>query len=158
MYDRLLGRAPRSAVCASLLALLALLPCTGCGSSSEGVRAAVQGKVTLDGKPLEAAAIVFHCGQGEGKITAFGLVENGSFEIAAEEGPLVGKARVEFQPKPIDQATFEEELDKTTSRRRSRPKLTVVDIPLQYGPESTLTAHVTEDGENTFDFALETRR
>ena len=56
---------------------------------------------------------------------------------------------MEFQPKPIDQATFEEELDKTTSRRRSRPKLTVVDIPLQYGPESTLTAHVTEDGEKT---------
>lgn len=151
------GRASRSAVCALSLALLTLLACTGCGSSSEGVRVTVQGNVTLDGKRLEAAAIVFHCGQGESKVTAFGFVENGSYQLEAEEGPLVGKARVEFQPKPIDQDEFEEELDKTTGRRRSRPKLTVVDIPPQYGPESTLTADVTEGGENKFDFELKSR-
>lgn len=145
-----------SVASASAIANLVLLACTGCTANSDDARVAVHGTVNLDGKPLEAAAIVFHCGNGEDKVTAFGFVENGSYEIAAKEGPLAGQARVEFQPKPVELAEFEAALDQPAARR-TRPKLDVVPIPAQYGAKTTLTVNVTADGENKFDFDLTSR-
>lgn len=149
-------RAVWSAVSAVPITVVAMLACSGCGSDADDQRVAVHGTVTLDGKPLEAAAIVFRSGQGEDQVTAFGFVESGNYEIAAEEGPRVGRARVEFQRKPIEPAEFEAGLDEAASRRK-RPKLDVVPIPPKYGPKSTFTAEVTLDGENCFDFDLESR-
>ncbi|HID22761.1 MAG TPA: hypothetical protein EYP14_10220 [Planctomycetaceae bacterium] len=116
----------------------------------------MHGHVRLDGKPLESAAIVFHSGEEEKEVISFAFVENGTYEIAAKDGPLVGKARVEFQPKPVDQEQFEEALEMATRTRRP-VKLTEVVIPPQYvGQNSLLTVEVTEDGDNEFDFELTT--
>jgi hypothetical protein len=129
----------------------------GCGDSgTTGVRAAVRGEVRLDGQPLTAGAIVFHCGEGDDKVTAFGYIENGAYEIAKADGPLVGTARVEFRPKPLEQDQFEAAMDEAAKKRR-RPNVDVVAIPPQYGISSNLTADVTEDGENKFDFDLKSR-
>jgi hypothetical protein len=128
----------------------------GCGSSDSLERAAVHGEVRLDGRPLGAAVIAFHCGEGENKVIAFGIVENGKYEIDEEKGPLVGQARVEFQPKPIAEEDIDAAMDEA-ARRRTRPKLVVMEIPPQYGEQSTFTATVTKDGENKFDFDLKSR-
>lgn len=139
------------------IAVTALMLCSGCGGSDpRGVRVGVHGQVQLDGQPLQAGAIVFHCGDGDDKRTAVGYIEDGAYEIASGEGPLVGTARVEFQPKPIEQEQFEAAIERA-ARTRRRVSLAVVAIPRQYGANSTLTATVTEDGKNQFDFDLKSR-
>lgn len=131
-----------------------LIGCAGCGGSDpHGVRVGVRGEVQIDGQPLQAGAIVFHCGDGDDKIAAVGYIEDGAYEIASDEGPLVGMARVEFQAKPIDPVQYEEAMEEA-ARTRRRVKVAVVAIPPHYGANSTLTADVTEDGENKFDFDL----
>ena len=137
---------------------MTLLLCGGCGSSDpRSVRVAVRGDVTLDGKPLEAGAIVFHCGEGENKLTSFAFIEQGKYEIPAKEGPLVGVARIEFQPKPIDRSDFETALDEAMTKRK-RVNVAVVSIPAKYGPKSKEAVTITEDGEHKFDFALTSGR
>lgn len=139
------------------LVLSLMLACAGCGSSaSVGERAGVQGDVTLDGKPLGAAVISFHGGEGKGKVVAVGLVENGKYAIDAKRGPLVGQARVEVRAKPITEAQFDVAVTEA-ARRGTRPKLVVMEIPAKYGAKSTLTADVTATGENKFDFNLKSR-
>jgi hypothetical protein len=133
-----------------------LLACCGCGAEPGASRVAVQGRATIDGTPLSSVMIVFRCGQGDNQVTAFGLVENGYYQIEAENGPLPGKARVEFQPKPIERSEFESLLDQS-GWSRQHPKLTVVDIPPQFGSASVLTADVAKDGENKIDFDLKSR-
>lgn len=145
---------------AAAAVLSAVFTCAGCGGSvdARGKRVAVHGDVKLDGNPLESAAIVFHCGEGENEVTAFAFVEDGAYEIAAKEGPLVGKARVEFQPKPVDQQQYEDALE-VAARTRRPVKVTEVVIPPQYvGQNTILSADVTEDGDNKFDFQLTSRR
>ncbi len=130
--------------------------CGGCGSGSPGPRAAVHGAVTLDGKPLKAGVVQFHCCEGDQLMVAQAFVENGKYEIDAEKGPVAGLARVQFHPKPLSEEEFEAALGASHGRRK--PKLVVAEIPERYGAESTLTAEVAESGDNQFDFELTSRR
>ena len=107
----------------------------------------VEGNVTLDGKPLEAGAIIFQCDAGEEQVTAVGYIENGVYSIEKELGPVVGKARIEFQPKPLAPEAME------AGMKRGR-SMHVVEIPAKYGKDSTLTANVEKSGENRFDYDL----
>lgn len=139
------------------LILAALLACGGCGGAdSAGVRVAVQGEVKLDGRPLAAAVIAFHCGEGDKKMVAMGIVENGKYQLDAAKGPWVGRARVQFQPKPIAEKDFDAAIEQA-ARWRQPPKLVVMDMPPQYGEKSTLTVDITQSGENKFDFDLTSR-
>ena len=143
-----------AAVCTASLLLIS----TGCSLSGDGSdqRVGVQGSVSLDGKPVEAAAILFHCGAGEAQVSAVGYVVDGTYEIPPEEGPLVGTARVEFVPQPVSQDAMEMALEHE-GPPRGRPKYIVTPIPRRYGPDSKLTVDVTDSEENTFDFDLQSR-
>lgn len=142
---------------AAALVLSIALACGGCGrSSSAGARAGVHGEVRLDGKPVEAAVIAFHCSEGEKKVIALGIVEKGKYQLDKDKGPLVGRAQVRFEPKPVAEAEFDAAIEKAARTRRS-PKLVVMPLPPQYGENSKLTVDVTEDGENKFDFDLKSR-
>jgi hypothetical protein len=130
----------------------------GCGKADpRGPRVPVHGEVRLDGQPLLAGVILFHCNEGEDKLTAVGYIENGGYAIAKQDGPLVGTARVEFQAKPVPRDQFEAALDEA-ARTRRRPQLDIVAIPPQYGQASQLTAEVTRDGNQPFDFDLRSDR
>jgi hypothetical protein len=153
------GGSPRvaAAAIAAALVIAATLTCAGCGAGDpRGVRVAVHGEVTLDEKPLEAGAILFHCGEGEDELVAVGYIENGHYEIARRDGPLVGTARVEFQAKPVSQEDFETAMEVAAEGRRP-PSIAVVAIPPQYGKDSKETVDVAKDGENKFDFDLKSR-
>lgn len=130
----------------------------GCGGAGDpaGVRVAVHGEVRLDGKPLEAGVIVFHSNVGAEEVVAFGTVEQGAYQIAAEEGPPAGTARVEFRPQPLPREQFEAAMDEA-ARTRRKPVVDVVAIPPRYGSGSTLTVAVAEEGDNKFDFDLRSR-
>lgn len=135
----------------------------GCETDDQEMvqRASVSGKVTLDGKPLEAGIIVFHSDPKKtdgAAVNAFSFVENGFYHIDADQGPAIGSARVEFRSKPLQREQLEDVVDHAAkSRSRHQPPMTVVEIPTKYGSESKLQVEMLE-GENNHDFQLDSRR
>lgn len=97
----------------------------------------VAGTVTLDGKPLADAEIIF---QHENKRFSHAATDaNGQYEltyIRDIKGAAVGKHRVVIKARD--------------ARRRQI-------VPLKYNANTTLTAEV-KPGQNTFDFALTSGR
>jgi hypothetical protein len=148
----MLARLPM-ALCALLFLLLA-----GCGGDVEdprGQRVGVRGTVEWNGKPLDRARIVFSPAEGESKITATGSIVNGTYEIPAETGPLVGKMRVEIQADKIELEEFE--AARNGDIRKRVPVDTTVS-PAKYNTQTTLEAIVTTDEtKNVFDYQLESK-
>jgi len=163
-HDFALRSCPRDAVgpagrCITAAVLLAvLLNSPGCGDAEgpAAKRVRVFGDVTLDGLPLRAGAIVFHCGEGENQVRAVGFIEHGAFDIAEQDGPLAGPARVEFHPKPLPPDQFEQALEQW-ARSRTPPQLDVVAIPRRYGAESQWTVNIAAETDNELDFPLVSR-
>jgi hypothetical protein len=58
----------------------------------------VQGKITLDGKPLDQALIVFIPISIEGARQSGSLVTNGKYQVDEQVGLVPGRYRVEFHP------------------------------------------------------------
>jgi hypothetical protein len=129
--------------CAALLVLAAL---AGCSGSNAAPTYPVTGTVTLDGKPLEEGEIYFLMpAKGEVDIVA---VKNGKFEGQVK----AGNRRVEIRAYKIIPA----------HEAASMPGYTVPEsrenyLPAKYNTESTLTAEVKADGENQFDFQLQSK-
>ena len=113
----------------------------GCGTSH---RAAVVGKVSLDGKPVDDGIITFiPSGDNRGS-PAWGKIQAGDYAIPAKTGPSVGTNRVEIRwarktgrMVPID-PTIEE---------------TVEAVPVRYNSQSVLQVEI-KPGTNQFDFNL----
>jgi hypothetical protein len=128
-----------------------LLCCFGCGQNGDG-RAAVAGRVTLDGDPIATGAITFYpIGEAKG-CTAGGDISNGQFSIQAAKGPVIGRNRVEICAM------------KTTGRKIQAPlagKGVLTDeivqiVPDRYNAKSILECDVKQ-GKNPLDFELTTR-
>lgn len=131
-------------------ALIACVLLTGCGNGDGIVRAAVHGKVTVDGQPLQAGHIRFIPIAPEGPAASASVVQ-GSYEIAKPDGPIVGKHRVEVEADsgiPVDD-------DAAVAKWLSQPHQ-IPKIPPRYHRESTLVAEVSSQGENVFDVAVTT--
>lgn len=121
-----------------LLFSLALLFIAGCGSNTKPVT----GTVTLDGKPLEGASVVFAPSEGGRTNSVATTDSSGAYALqytSKEAGAMVGDYKVLiFKPKATDKGEVET-------------------LPRKYNEESTLTATVTNDGENSFNFDLESK-
>jgi hypothetical protein len=137
---------PKCAACIGLAALCLLVGCTG----SSGQQA-IEGTVTLDGKPMEKGQVTF-VPQGDTKgPTAGAEVVGGKFAIPAAGGTFAGKFRVEI----------------TASRpggRKVPDRMTgnLVDayeqfIPARYNADSKLTADVKAGAVNRFEFAVQSQ-
>jgi acetyl esterase/lipase len=59
-------------------------------------RAAVQGTVTVNGKPLRWGQIVLIPARSSNLPVAFGMINQGKFQVAAARGPAVGENRIEI--------------------------------------------------------------
>jgi hypothetical protein len=125
----------------------ALLLLTLLGCSSDG-RLAVSGTVTLDGKPLEKAAISFQPAAGSEGHSAGGQITNGKFLLPADHGLKPGKYFVTVQ-------AFKE-----TGRMVVDPQFGIK-VPEQVMVEckeaGKLEATVTAGAANQFDFRLTSR-
>ena len=121
------------------LLLVALL---GCGSNDG--RLAVDGSITLDGKPLSAGVISFRPVLADKATTAGSGIEEGRYRIPAAGGLMPGEYKVVVQ-------AFEE-----TGRMVDDPQFgqTPETVPVKFNEVETLRATVTADGPNRFDFAL----
>ncbi len=77
-----------------LFFFLAAALITGCGGGIE--RAAVEGQVSLNGKPIQKGSIFFRpTGETKG-MTAGGEISDGRYRLSADKGPAVGSNLVEI--------------------------------------------------------------
>jgi hypothetical protein len=129
--------------------VLVVLSIGGCGGG--GGRQAIEGSVTLDGKPMEKGQITF-VPQGDTKgPTAGAEVVGGKFAIAAVGGPFWGKFRVEIT---ASRPGGRKVPDRMTGR--------LVDayeqfIPARYNTESQLIADVKSGQPNRYEFAVNSK-
>ena len=123
-----------------VLLVLFLLPMFGC--SPDDGRLAVEGTVTLDGRPLDLGSISFRPMEGAAESISVATVRDGAFQIPASRGLPPGAYRVTvqaFQPtgRTVDDPGFaREELDQIRFR------------------ETDLKAAVVAGQDNQFDFQL----
>jgi hypothetical protein len=126
---------------------LAVAGPAGCGGSN---RAAVRGKVTLDGQPLEMGRINFFP-DGENKGPAAGaVILNGSYSVPARNGVVVGKNRVEIHGtrktgKKIISAMSGQPIDEVGNP-----------VPAKYNTKSELIRDV-KPGSEEIDFDLKSQ-
>lgn len=139
---------------------LLLLNCLGCSGAKEdprGERVSVSGLVYYDEDPLTSARILFISETPEGKIKSAGIVSEGIFQIPQKGGPVVGEARVEIYPTIPEMEEFIEIQEKAKKQGKPFRNPASIEIPATYNKNSKLTAMVTKDGKNTFEFKLESK-
>lgn len=123
---------------------LAFLLSFGCGS---GDRAAVSGRVTLDGAPLKEGAITFIPIPPNQGATAGGTIRDGQYQIAASEGPRPGANRVEIRGAIRTGRTVPD------PRMPKQQMEEVLNVPRLYHSPSELTRDLNA-GSNSLDFEL----
>lgn len=129
-----------------VLLLVASLSLPGCGSCKPPLpRANVSGAVTVNGQPASNLLIAF-VPQGNIKgPRSSALVTDGKYSLEEKSGPLVGLMRVEIT------TALEEDEPRGGKVKPFAPER----IPAQYNANSQLSAPITADGPNKFDFSLQ---
>ncbi len=125
--------------------LTACLVTAGCSGGDPLGRQTISGKVTLDGRPLDSGTIHFEPLDETGGHGSGGVITDGRYELPAAHGLPEGNYRVSISaPEVIDQEpVMGRELPPPAER-----------VPPRYNIESQLTAKVTNEGPNGFDFQL----
>ncbi len=142
--------------CVEIAALITLPLLVGCGGYDGPQRAAVRGHVTLDGQPLPAGIIRFIPTGGTQGPAATAVISAGDYELPEAEGPIVGSHRVEIEATDYYGFAIDDEaayLVNIEARKRGMPRNPIPEI---YNRHSTLTAEVTNESSQQFDFSLTT--
>lgn len=136
-----------------IAAVIAASLVAGCGDrSNRPERAAVHGRVTLDGQDISVGSIIFTPAAGSKGQPAGGAIQDGKYAIKAELGPTLGPQSVEIR---CERKTGK----KIQAAMRDKGELmdeTVEAIPAQYNQRTTLTYEV-KSGDNEKDFDLKSR-
>jgi len=121
-----------------------VLTVSGCGSSSDLL--GIQGKVALDGQPVEMGVVSFIPTSGEAGAVGTAIT-NGSYELSKERGLRPGSYRVEIRwPKPTGRQTVDPDTKETVP-------VTVDAVPAKFNATSELTVEISS-GSTTQDFDL----
>jgi hypothetical protein len=126
----------------------------GCGDDVK--RAAVKGKVTIDGTPLPDGVITFVPLDKANAQPGGSPIANGQYAISAANGLAAGEYQVQIR---ADRPTGKKEWDGMGDERLPASKKHYVDkmesyIPAQYNDRSTLQATVELGKVNVRDFDL----
>jgi hypothetical protein len=115
----------------------------GCGHSPTSVH----GHVTLDGNPLNEAVVLF-VPLDPGRKKTGAEIENGNYKIAAEDGLLPGRYRVEIADNPpLNGAQRTKSSVPPVHQRRK--------LPARYAHQSPLSANVSPSSKDLeFNFDL----
>ena len=109
-------------------------------------RIAVTGTVTLDGRLLQNAVVIFVPAANDGGQRKSGAeIVAGKYEIGEADGLVPGGYRVEISPYVGPQATASQVATQTPA------------IPPRYNRKSELTATVLAQGHQTINFTLSSR-
>jgi hypothetical protein len=140
--------------------IMAQVGLAGCGSDDGLTRYPISGTVTFDGKPLANGEIQFFpTGSSGPAIAAGAMIEGGEYAIPTDEGLVVGTYKVMISS--VGEGK-EKAAPGEASGEGAMPGLGPLHapelIPPQYNTKSELTANVTEEGPNEFNFDLEKAR
>jgi hypothetical protein len=136
---------PLQVVCGILLASLLCFP--GCGGGEPFQP--MSGRVLVDDQPLAKGVITFFP-NGAGT-TVGGQIIDGGFNLERESGATPGNYRVEivaFRPSGKKEFDIDEQAEVDVE---------VQYLPKKYNSQSELTADVTADGANEFEFKLSSK-
>lgn len=130
----------------SLLCLVLLVSgLVGCGSSSDGPQLiSVSGQVMLNGEPLQSGSILFKDPEGKSR-SYFATIEDGTYQTKIE----TGKRRVEVSAIRSVPGKMVPNAEGNGMEPASEQYL-----PAEYNKLSTLEIEVDRNGENDFDFEL----
>lgn len=130
----------------------------GCGGGDENQlpRAAVSGTVTLDGRPLAKGVIRFVPIEGTPGPKTSVMVSEGRFESDEQNGPVVGKHRIEIESTDDGGYAMDDEQAIKKLKQAGIRRIALVRVPVIYNAHSTLTRTVAADGPNEFQFDLNT--
>ncbi len=148
--------------------MLLTICCWGCsGSGTEVELEKVTGVVTMDGKPLANAVVVFM--PTEGNPSTGQTDAAGKYELAHRGnamGAIPGKHKVSITQGQAAASKVDPDADMANSAAEtgagfedaetSKGKAAKNAIPAKYNAQTTLTAEV-KAGENTIDFKLESK-
>ncbi len=142
-----------------VLMLTLLVAVVGCGGGDTGPqRAAVEGTVTLDGERL-IQGIVRFVPNSTGKNLSPAVqttIKDGVFQLSRAEGPVVGKHRVEIESTGHYGFDIDDEAAYAKAFQEKKGQaLPPNPVPEIYNSKSTLIAEVKADGENKFEFPLQ---
>ena len=131
--------------------MLALLLSLGCGGDSGPATVPVTGKITQAGQPVANALVVFHPQDTASTVRASQAEtdDQGAYSLSTYLGDDEYKPGIEPGEYLISVMKLEVVQDMRTQPKNLLPKK--YSLPAKSG----LSASVTADGENTFDFEIE---
>jgi hypothetical protein len=133
------------------LALLAVVFIAGCGAGDPHGRRPVAGTVTFGGAPLDKGTVQFLPTDPANGFRASALIQDGRFQIPREQGLPPGSYKVAVtSPAPGKGPAIEP----TDAPGMKMPPLGTERIPAGYNTATKLTATVTADGPNEFEFTI----
>ena len=142
---------PRPLLRISAFGVLAFVV-AGCGLMGEGedeTHEAVSGTVTLDGKPLDGAMIVFDAVHPADPLEmSAGQIEDGRFSIPKSRGPALGLHKVRISLIAAGQAN-------PNAAPGEPSKVARETLPEKYNTETVLTAEIRADQPNELEFSLD---
>jgi hypothetical protein len=143
-----LSIAHRRLGCFTILVLAA----AAMGCSRGPRRFALEGRVTVDGGPLESGAMAWIPTAQTGGPTCGGSIAGGRFSIPAAEGAREGEYRIE-----ITATRQSEKADSIGLDGQTKAFAFIQFLPARYNSESELVATVRSSGKNVYTFDLKTR-
>jgi len=146
--SRSLFRAAR--ISTAFFAVMIAVATVGCGGGGPpSGRLPISGDVTLDGQPLDQGAIQFEPFDKTSKLNAGGVITNGKFQIATEQGLPPGKYKVVINSVPKDTRKAEDIMNNPGEPPAER-------IAAKYNTESAEVVEVVGGGKkNQFSFKTE---
>jgi hypothetical protein len=146
------------------IAVLAACGLAGCGGASDQLpREPISGTVTFDGRPLKSGSIRFTPVQTKEGIATGGMITDGRFDVARDDGPVPGNYQVMIFADGGSQAAARPDPSEPTGpglksampQKRTQAEPTAGLIPLRYNLKSELTAEVKAGGPNRYTFDLQ---
>ena len=120
--------------------------CPGCGPATD--RLSLHGWVTFQDQPLEQGYVTFLTTSGPPGPVCGAVIRDGRFDIPSDQGLTPGTYRVLISsPGGVAPQTPEEIAAGASARALEQ-------LPPEYNTESKLTAEITSDGPNQFEFHL----
>src|SRR5262249_35549567 len=131
---------------------------SGCGTGDGLPREPISGSVTFEGQPIPSGSIQFVPQKSKDGIASGGVIADGQFRVARDDGPVPGSYQVMIFAADQTQSASPVEppgAGATPAEKKQAPaKRPAALIPPRYNIQSALTAEVKAGGPNLYTFDL----